>query len=281
MPVNVLFCEGGPGSPDIRVLNKLLAGRCGQIRPEGGKYGMGNCIKAHREALGQALVLGLLDGDFRSAPGDPTDEPQVWMASDKTRLGWRWERKEIENYLIDPAVVAKSLGDQAPEPGKYQQALESARDKIALYQAARTALSAERPRFKPLSSSFGTGRGKSKYRLPDDLTETGCRAGIQASVADHQATQLVGLDAVVERFDALRPEFAPGGRRYEHFLCYFAGKDLALAAEEDLKAFGFQGGNAFLAKVIQEIARSTDDIGTWLPEWAALQAAVVDPSLTA
>lgn len=281
MPVNVLFCEGGPGSPDVRVLNKLLSGRCGQIRPEGGKYGMGNCIRAHREALGQSLVLGLLDGDFWSAPDGPKGEPQVWMASDNTRLGWRWERKEIENYLIDPAIVAKALGDRAPEPAKYQQALEAARGKIALYQAARTALSAERPRFKPLSSSFGTERGKSKYRFPDDLTETGCRAGIQASVANHLATQLVDRDAVVERFDALRPEFQPGGRRYEHFLCYFAGKDLVLAAEDDLKALGFQGGNAFLAKVIQEIVRSTDDIGAWLPEWAALQVAVTDASLTA
>ncbi|NCC40248.1 MAG: hypothetical protein EOM21_12475 [Gammaproteobacteria bacterium] len=242
---------------------------------------MGNCIKAHREALGQGLVLGLLDGDFRSAPDGPKGEPLVWMASDNTRLGWRWERKEIENYLIDPAIVAKALGDRAPEPARYQQALEVARDKIALYQAARTALSAERPRFKPLSSSFGPERGKSKYRFPDDLTETGCRAGIEASVADHRATQLVDLDAVVERFDALRPEFQPGGRRYEHFLCYFAGKDLAQAAEDDLKELGFQGGNAFLAKVIQEIARSSDDIGTWLPEWAALQVAVTDPSLAA
>lgn len=173
------------------------------------------------------------------------------------------------------------MGDRAPEQVRYQQVLESARDKIALYQAARTALSAGRPRFKPLSSSFGPERGKSKYRFPDDLTETGCRTGIQASVAAHQATQLVELDAVVERFEALKPEFEPGGRRYEHFLCYFAGKDLALAAEDDLKTLGFQGGNTFLAKVIQEIARSRDDIGTWLPEWAALQDAVIDPNLTA
>ena len=162
MPVNVLFCEGGPGSYDIKVLNKLLSGCL--IRPEGGKYGMGNRIKAEREALRGGLVFGLLDGDFRAATTDPRGQPQPWLVdSGQNHLGWRWERKEIENY----------------------------------------------------------------------------------------------------------------------FLCYFAGKDLVLAAEEDLKAFGFQGGNAFLAKVIQEIARSTDDIGTWLPEWAALQAAVVGPSLTA
>lgn len=280
MPVNVLFCEGGPGSYDIKVLNKLLSGCL--IRPEGGKYGMGNRIKAEREALRGGLVFGLLDGDFRAATTDPRGQPQPWLVdSGQNHLGWRWERKEIENYLIDPVIIAKALGDRAPDPAIYQQALESARDKIALYQAARTALAAERPRFKPLSSSFGTERRKSQYRFPDDLTEIGCRAGIHASVADHQATQLVALEAVVDRFEALRPEFDPGGRRYEHFLCYFAGKDLALAAEDDFKALGFQGGNAFLAKVIQGIARSTDDIGTWLPEWAALQIAVADPSLTA
>ncbi|MBF0428401.1 MAG: hypothetical protein HQL94_05715 [Magnetococcales bacterium] len=49
MPVNVLLCEGGAGSPDVRVLGKLLGGVC-EIRPEGGKYGMGQKIIAKRSS---------------------------------------------------------------------------------------------------------------------------------------------------------------------------------------------------------------------------------------
>ena len=32
MPVSLLLCEGGPGSPDVRVLSKVLAGLC-EVRP--------------------------------------------------------------------------------------------------------------------------------------------------------------------------------------------------------------------------------------------------------
>lgn len=64
MPVNLLFCEGGPGSPDVRVLRKLFAGYC-EMRPAGSRYGMGDRIQAHREVLGQCQVAGIIDGDFR------------------------------------------------------------------------------------------------------------------------------------------------------------------------------------------------------------------------
>jgi hypothetical protein len=56
-------------------------------------------------------------------------------------LGWYWERKEIENYLIDPKVVKWALGDKAPPIDKYQTALDKAARKIASYTAAIIALS--------------------------------------------------------------------------------------------------------------------------------------------
>ncbi len=111
MPVNLLLCEGGTNSPDIRVLGKLLAGIC-EIRPMGGKYGMGERIKARREILGGNVVFGLLDGDFQVNWELPQNRPRDWIVrKNKTKvlLGWRWERKEIENYLIDPVVVQLSL----------------------------------------------------------------------------------------------------------------------------------------------------------------------------
>ena len=63
MPVNLLLCEGGSSSPDVRVLGKLLAGSC-QTKPMGGKYGMGARIIARREMLQSVVVAGMLDGDF-------------------------------------------------------------------------------------------------------------------------------------------------------------------------------------------------------------------------
>ena len=158
MPVSLLLCEGIASSPDMRVLGKLLAGRC-EVVPFGGKYGMGSAIKGGREGIGRQSIFGILDGDFSKEWVQPTEVPNQWKASDGIILGWRWERTEIENYLIDPAVVAKALGMSAPQPASYTAALEAARDRLVFYQAARAALSVCRRRFSPLSCSFGTRTG--------------------------------------------------------------------------------------------------------------------------
>ena len=85
-------------------MSKLLAGRC-QVRPQGPKYGMGARIIARRESIGRNEVFGILDGDFVKLGKRRWIGPVEWTGSDGTRFGWRWERKEIENYLIDQAVV--------------------------------------------------------------------------------------------------------------------------------------------------------------------------------
>src|SRR5437773_741494 len=101
MSVSLLICEGSANSPDARALNRILPG-LGAIQPLGGKYGMGDRIKARRDSLGHQTVYGLLDGDFVRDWNAPIRRPKDWIVdSGQTFLGWRWERKEIENYLID------------------------------------------------------------------------------------------------------------------------------------------------------------------------------------
>lgn len=273
MPVSLLLCEGVPSSPDMRVLGKLLAGRC-EVRPFGGKYGMGNVIKGGREAIGREVIFGILDGDFPKKWDRPTGAPRRWIASDDIALGWRWERTEIENYLIDPVVVDKALGKAAPQPANYTGALESARDRLMFYQAARAALSDRRRRFSPLSCSFGRERGREDHPLPDDMTEAACRVGINQCVLHYNAGQSVTVQEVNGAFDALIPEFTAGGVRYDHFLAAFAGKDILWAMEAEIRSFGFAGVLAFREKILIGIQNSTDDIGDWLPEWKALQYAV-------
>lgn len=273
MPVNLLLCEGNAGSPDMRVLGKLLAGRC-EVRPFGGKYGMGDRVKGGREAMGRDTVFGILDGDYPGKWDRPAGTPRPWIASDGTVLGWRWERKEIENYLVDPAVVARALGTNAPARADYTAALEAARDRLSLYQAARAALSDRRRRFLPLSSSFGRERGREGHLLPDDTSEDGCREGIRGCIEAYNAGQSVTVEEVDAAFDTLTPEFTVGGARYEHYLAAFAGKDIIWAMDAEIRGFGFDGVLPFRERVLVGIQNSTDDIGEWLPEWKALQEAV-------
>lgn len=273
MPVSLLFCEGSAGSPDMRVLGKLLAGRC-EVRPFGSKYGMGNRVKGGREAIERGSVFGILDRDFPEEWDPPTGVPRPWIASDGIVLGWRWERREIENYLIDPAVVARALGADAPQRDDYVAALGATRDRLTFYQAARAALSDCRRRFRPLSCSFGRERGREDHPLPDDTSEEACREGIRGCVEAYNLGQSVTVDEVDAAFDMLKPTFAAGGARYNHYLAAFAGKDILWAMDEDIRGFDFNGVLPFREKVLVGIQNSTDDIGDWLPEWKALQEAV-------
>lgn len=273
MPVSLLLCEGIASSPDMRVLGKLLAGRC-EVRPFGGKYGMGSVIKGGREAIGRQTIFGILDGDFPKEWNQPTGAPRRWIASDGIALGWRWERTEIENYLIDPVVVAKVLGSEAPQPSNYTTALWAARDRLMFYQAARAALSDRRRRFTPLSCSFGRERGRENHPLPEDMTEAACREGIRGCVGAYNAEQSVTVEEANTTFDLLLPEFTVGGTRYDHYLAAFAGKDMLWAMDAEIRSFGFLGVLPFREKVLVGIQNSTDDIGDWLPEWKVLQQAV-------
>ncbi len=273
MSVSILICEGIESSPDMRVLGKLLAGRC-EERPLGSKYGLGDVIKGGRAAIGRETIFGILDGDFPQVWEEPTGAPRQWITSDGRSLGWRWERTEIENYLVDPKVVAKALGADAPPVVDYTAALEAARDCLTFYQAARAALSERRRRFRPLSCSFGRERGREKHHLPEDTTVEACREGMRGCVGAYNDEQSVTVEEVNAVFDMLIPEFTAGGARYDLYLTAFAGKDILWAMDAAIRAFGFEGTPRFREKVLVGIQNSTDDIGDWLPEWKALQQAV-------
>ena len=271
MPVNLLLCEGGPNSPDVRLLSKLLAGQC-EVRPMGGKQGMGDRIKARRENLGNT-VYGMLDGDFLTDWEMPRGKPHSWTINENNRtihLGWRWERKEVENYLIDPEVVHRALGSASPPEDEYKDALDQTRDEIAIYQAARTALSACRRRFSPLPSAFGPKRGREKHPFPDKLDEPACRAGIDQTVQEYADAHVTTPEHAIGRFSAYTQEFQSGADRRNYFLYAFAGKDLLWAMNERLQQWGFAGAWAFRERVLKGVLRASKDIANWLPEWKAL-----------
>jgi hypothetical protein len=273
--VSLLLCEGGINSPDVRVLSKLLGGRC-QLRPHGPKYGMGASIIARRESIGRGEVFGIIDGDFVGSWQSPVDRPVPWTGSDGTVLGWRWERKEIENYLIDPTVVNLALNqsNSVVSIQGYQSSLGAARDRLPAYQAARAALAASRIRFRDLPSSFGKERGSEQHPFPDSLDDSSCRDGMRQVVAAHQQTQIVEVGTVEAAFTSLLPQFQAGGPRHASHLHSFAGKDLLWAMDDALRGLGFAGAWAFREKVLLGIQQSPDDIGAWLPEWGELQRAI-------
>lgn len=196
------------------------------------------------------------------------------IESGAVRIGWYWERVELENYLIDPVVVQRALGDRNPSPDSYRFALQSSAESIAEYTAARTALSLCRRRFVPLRNAWGRERGADDHPFPDDRSESDCRRYISTIIKEYAETQMVQECEALEQYDRLLAICKPGGYRFERFLTFFSGKDLLFGMESALTTFGFDSPFEFRERVLKGIERTQEDVWQWLPEWIALKRIV-------
>lgn len=283
MPVNILYCEGAERSPDVRLLSKLLSGYC-EVRPHGGKHGMKNWVLSVREARKNPNIYALLDRDFTNDWSDPSDEPHVWVENDhdnkKIHLGWRWDRKEIENYLVDPVVVEQALGIQniSIDIEKYTEALGKARDELAIYQAARITLSSCRRKFKHLPSGLGKNRGKHKYQYPEDFSEKYCRKELKNRIGDFNKSRAVDWSDAEKLFEKFLAECQTGGCRYENYLYSFAGKDILWYLDDNyFKYAGIEKINR-MDKFSEKITKGVDAANNpteWLMEWQNLRDLIV------
>lgn len=272
MPVNRLYCEGASKSPDIGVIRSLLAGISTDIKPVGTKSGLEKRILGARDVIPSSA--GIRDRDFDNDENIPTGSPRNWSIQDNQNtvlIGWSWERKEIENYLIDPQVVNRALGSQAPSPNEYHAALQTSAEEIADYTAARTALSVSRIQPLPIKNLWGRRRGRDRYRFPDMLRENDCRTAITDIVDEYELAQSVKVGNVLSPFDQLLLACRPGGARFQDFLTFFAGRDLLYGMEARLTDFGFASAIEFRTRVLEAITESTEDVWTWLPEWQRLR----------
>lgn len=271
MSLNVLYCEGNHKSFDIRLLQQLVPGIC-LIKPIGSKYGLEDKIISDR-ALNPKLA-GLRDRDFDCRDISIANEPRKWF-DQNVQIGWCWERKEIENYLIDPEVVGRDLGRKAPPMDEYKLALQRSAQTISAYTAARTALSCYR-----FTNAWGESVDKKTHSFPQGgrLGQDQCRIKIKEIVRENKGDRIVEEQNVVDKFENLLPLYRRGGSRFQNCLTYFAGKDLLYVMKNDLEKFGFDPKDpipTFLERVLQGIERS-EDVWTWMPEWQKLRESITN-----
>lgn len=280
MPVKILYCEGKSKSPDIRVLRTILRGTNCVVKPIGGKYGFGDRVRLAREFNPSSTIAGLLDRDFDADNTAPVQMPRPWQVENNTLwLGWRWERKEIENYLLDPCVVRQAIPAFSLSDDDYFGTLQNIAKRLSEYTAARTALSIVRPRFKPLGNDWGVEHGKARHKLPQDLSQDACLTGIRQSIQNYAENQIVTEKTVTQYFETYLSQCRPGGQRFEHFLTFFAGKDLFCALDPDIKTWGFASYSVFKEKILKGIEEAQSDLWNWLPEWGDLRQQVLTKTL--
>lgn len=274
MPVNVLYCEGNSGSVDIQVIRQLLPKDC-LVRPIGGRRSFLPSIVGDR-AINPNLA-GLLDGDFDCNDFTVSNSPRQRFERNNVQIGWAWERKEIENYLLDPEVVRRALGGKAPPMDEYQSVLKEAAEAISTYTAARTALSCY-----GFKNFWGEQVANTSYSFPRRLGKDACEQNIRTIVQQYGENRIVKPENVLEKFRGLLPSFRPDGFRFKNFLVFFAGKDLLYSMKDKLREFGFESSNpqesstnVFLERIIKGVERA-EQVWAWLPEWQMLRELIIN-----
>ncbi|RCJ29261.1 hypothetical protein A6770_22690 [Nostoc minutum NIES-26] len=282
MSVDLLYCEGGEGKTDSRVLSQVLDGLC-QIKTIGSKYGFKEKVLMSRELKPETIIAGLRDRDFDDFEQNeslPQFIPQEWQVTDNQNsihLGWYWERKEIENYLIDPQIVIPALGEKAPSLDNYQSILENSALKIYTYTAARIALSLSRVRLLPLPNNWGEKKWRILFPFGQTIDEASCRLEIQRIRTHYQSTQVPQEQDIIAKFTEMLTHCQPGGFRFDNqsYLTFFSGKDLLCAMEEDLANLNLGTPADFRERILTGM-KKLSDVWQYLPEWQRLRQLIQD-----
>lgn len=269
MPVTQLYCEGGSEGTDIRIVSQIAPRNC-VVRAIGSKNRLAESVVADRRV--NPALAGLVDRDFDCVESVIVQQP-IKLFENSTHVGWSWERKEIENYLLDPIIVAKTCIPQKYKftIEEYQRALQQAAVKLKFYTAARTALSCT-----GFSNRWGTSRKNvfsANYSFPDNLDRQACLIKIKGIVNQGKGDRVITAADVIQKFEELVSQFGASGSRQPHPLVYHSGKDLLLAMKPSLDTWV---GNpqksiqAFTERIVKQIERA-EDMWTWLSEWDALR----------
>jgi hypothetical protein len=87
VPVNILYCEGGKNSPDIRVVRALLPRSC-TGRFAGSKYNLDQKIifAKNENFLPGSVIAGIKDRDFDNDESPPRETPREWLINSNNQM---------------------------------------------------------------------------------------------------------------------------------------------------------------------------------------------------
>jgi hypothetical protein len=269
MPIAKLFLEG---SFDLQVLNPILQNAPAlqqstlALSVGGSKYALKQRARIEREE--NKNVAGYLrDRDFDFDPPDDLSKPTVDSEHSGFPLGWRWCRHEIENYLIDPAVVSEAM--EWPIVDIEEAILQAAR-KIRSYEAARWTVGIVRRALPPHYELKTRPDRLNDFDLPSALDSAAVSAWASNSIENHRKLIVAATDppVVQKSFDAFVARFDDAFvADVANVLLWFSGKDiLAGMADWLISKTGVNPG-AFRASLRDWIIANPVRTLELLPEW--------------
>lgn len=265
MPIVRLFVEG---KLETELLTPVFRGSPVLV-PGGSKYALRNSARGLRNA--NKIAAGYLrDRDFDFDPPDDLNQPTVDSPAGETPFGWRWCRHEIENYLIEPALVSLSMNWVTEE---VEDGIRQAARSIRHYQAARWSIGLVRRQLPPHYELNTKPVDGNDFRLPQSLDFDASRDWALGSISEFRKRILKNTDAVraesafAAYVDHFRESFLDD---VPSVLLWFSGKDLMAAMSQWLLSRSIPNPGVFRAAIRDWIIAHPDLVLELLPEWNAL-----------
>lgn len=242
----IVFCEGGPGSADVSMIQHAVAAPDVLVRPVGSKWSISAFVRGITADTDKAFLL-VRDPDFdMDPPASPPPHLQRFAEDPPTYV---WSRNEIENFLVTgelmlPACEAArtswrpDLGLPPRNAEAIDELIADAARGIVHYEAARWALARIRPtdELPRVRTDWLAER-----QIPDDAGVDAMRAAVANEIErfEHMCAP-ISVGRALDLFDDYRERFEPAAfwDAAEHQR-WFSGKDLLCALLGEL---GLPGG---------------------------------------
>jgi hypothetical protein len=266
MPLRLLLVEG---NLDSEVLTAVFRGQPA-VRRGGSKNGLKPQAKQERQQ--NHVDAGYLrDRDFDYEPPTDTSAAVIDSLDGDEPLGWRWARHELENYLIDPAIVEPATG--IPR-GEWSHHLVEAALRIRWFQIARWTVGEIRRSVPPAYRLETRPPQLAEFELPDCLGKEEARNWCASSIrtfASHVAENMSAGNVAESselRAALLTESFLSDAA---NVLVWCSGKDLLAAIDPDIRErVGCETAGSFRARLRDWIRNNADAAVAVFPEWRDL-----------
>lgn len=265
MPVATLLVEG---KLDIEILSAVLAGQP-LVERRGSKTSLAPQARSRSGDSGTPVAY-IRDRDFDYEPPDDLTVPVVdrfRQGNEGEALGWHWCRHEIENYLLEPDIVAAATGCDRDQ---YIESLVAAARQVRWYEISRWVIGTARRALPPNYDLTTRPADVRDGRVPGDLTKDCVLEWMTTHISEFadRVNRSLRPDAVEsqleQRAEQLSDELLSDS---SEILLWCSGKDLMAVLGPWLQNIGIQSPGVFQNRLRDWMTLNTQQVSDLLPEW--------------